>query len=402
MNRNTDFIPFARPDLGPEEEEAVLKVMRSGWLTTGEEAAAFEREFAERLGVSHALAVNSGTAALHLIFAALDLQPGDKVITTPYTFTATAEVLRYSGADPLFADIDPRTGNIDPCAVEETLRASLRRGESVKAILPVHLAGLPADMPRLEALSREYSIPLVEDAAHAFPVRCAGGWAGARGQAGMFSFYANKTITTGEGGMLVTDDDEIARKARILRLHGIDRDVWNRYRAGSRGWQYAVVEAGYKYNMTDLAAAIGRVQLRRAGKMKASRTAAARYYAELFSGNEFFTLPPGLPEDERDHAWHLFTITLRPQTLSLSRDELIEALQKRGIGTSVHFIPLHIMPYYRDRYGLKAEDFPRAMERFETTLSLPLFPGITQEEQERVAEELRDLCESCRRRHDAG
>ena len=374
------FIPFSRPSLGREEEEAVLAVMRSGWLTTGEEAARFESEFASFVGARHAMALNSATAGLHLALEALGVSPGSVVLTTPYTFGATAEVARYLGADPVFVDIDPATLNIDPSALASSLESLRTAGRRVAAIIPVHLAGLPCDMEAIGHLSRKYGVPVVEDAAHAFPVKQAGRFAGTLGDVGVYSFYATKTITTGEGGMAVTDNDEAARRVRIMRLHGIDRDVWNRYAAKSASWKYDIVAPGYKYNLTDLAAAIGRVQLRKAHSFLELRRAAARRYLAAFSGLDFLRVPP----TAADHAWHLFIIRLELEKLSIDRDRFIEELQRRGIGVSVHFIPLHLMSYYRDRYGLKPDDFPAAHRAFRSCISLPLSAGHTTEEVERV------------------
>jgi dTDP-4-amino-4,6-dideoxygalactose transaminase len=374
------FVPFFRPSLGKEEEEAVLSVLRSGWLTTGEEAGRFEEEFASCVGARHALALCSATAGLHLALESLGAGPGSVVLTTPFTFGATAEVARYLGADPVFVDIDPSTLNIDPTSLQSALERLRAAGRRVAAIIPVHLAGLPCDMQAIRQLSLKFGVPVVEDAAHAFPVRQAGRFVGTLGDVGVYSFYATKTITTGEGGMAVTDNDEVARRVRVMRLHGIDRDVWNRYSAKGASWKYDIVAPGYKYNMTDLAAAIGRVQLRKAYSFLARRRAAAQRYLAAFSGLDFLRVPPS----SEDHAWHLFIIRLQLQKLTIDRDRFIEELQNRGIGVSVHFIPLHIMSYYRDSYGLKPDDFPAALQAFRSCISLPLSASHTAEEMERV------------------
>jgi dTDP-4-amino-4,6-dideoxygalactose transaminase len=380
MNRNTDFIPFARPDIGKEEEEAVLRVLRSGWLTTAGEAKAFEEEFARYVGVPCALAVNSATAGLHLALEALGLGPGDRVITSPYTFTATAEVVRYLGADPLFVDIAPGSFHINPEGLEKVLGGQARiSGGGVKAILPVHIAGEVREMDRITALARNYGIPLVEDAAHAFPSRVAAGFAGALGDIGVYSFYATKTITTGEGGMVVTRDSKTAKRISLMRLHGIDREIWNRYTGAAASWRYAVVEAGFKYNMTDLAAAIGRVQLRRAEEFLDKRTRIARRYREAFLARDYLILPC----ESEGHAWHLFLLRV-DESRTLNRDDFIQALQEKGIGTSVHFIPLHIQPYWKNRYGFKPEDFPEACKTYSQVISLPIYPSMTEEQIERV------------------
>jgi dTDP-4-amino-4,6-dideoxygalactose transaminase len=373
-------VPFSRPSLDHEEEEAVLAVLRSGWLTTGEVATAFEKEFAQAVGTRHALALNSGTAGLHLSLEALGVRPGSVVLTTPYTFTATAEVVRYVGADPVFVDIDRATLNIDVPQLAAALETLSAAGRQVSAIVPVHVAGLPCDMEAIRHLSVKLGIPVIEDAAHAFPVRQADRYVGTFGDAGVYSFYATKTITTGEGGMVATDRDEVAARIRIMRLHGIDRDIWNRYTAPEASWKYDVVAPGYKYNMTDIAAAIGRVQLKKAEAFLARRKAIAHRYIAAFSALDFLSLPPWT----ENHAWHLFIVRIREKKLSLTRDQCIEELQKRGIGVSVHFIPLHTMKYYRERYGLKPEDYPAAMDCYRTCISLPLSASLLDEEVERV------------------
>jgi dTDP-4-amino-4,6-dideoxygalactose transaminase len=377
MNRNTDFIPFARPEIGREEEEAVLRVLRSGWITSAAEAKSFEEEFARYVGSPHALAVNSATAGLHLALEALGVGQGDKVITSPYTFAATAEVIRYLGADPLFTDIEPRTFHIGPEGIE---KAILKERGKVKAVLPVHIGGEVRGMRDIAGLAEKYGIALVEDAAHAFPSRTARGFAGALGDAGVYSFYATKTITTGEGGMVVTRSGEAAQRMSVMRLHGIDREVWNRYTARGASWRYAVVEAGFKYNMTDIAAALGRVQLRRAGEFLEKRKAIAARYRLAFAERDYL-IPP---EDSEGHAWHLFLLRLDEKKLSISRDSFIDKLQEAGIGTSVHFIPLHIHPYYEKRYGFKAMDLPTAYTTYLQVISLPIYPAMTEENVQRV------------------
>ncbi len=386
-------VPFARPSLGEEEEQAVIAVMRSGWLTTGEVAARFESEFAAMVGARHAIALNSATAGLHLSLEALGVGPGSAVITTPFTFAATAEVARYLGADPVFVDIDRDTMNIDPAALEAALERFARAGRRVSAMIPVHVAGLPCDMDAIARLSHRYGVPVVEDAAHAFPVRVGDQFAGTCGDAGVYSFYATKPITTGEGGMVVTDRDETARRIMVMRLHGIDRDVWNRYRDPGASWRYDIVAPGYKYNLSDLAAAIGRVQLRKAETLRAQRRAAARRYLEAFDALDFL-VPPASAEE---HAWHLFIVRLREERLTIDRDRFVRELQKRGVGVSVHFIALHLMSYYRDKYALRPEDFPVSLECSRTCISLPLFASLTGEEVETVIEAVADVGRTYRR-----
>ncbi|MDR2588070.1 MAG: DegT/DnrJ/EryC1/StrS family aminotransferase [Spirochaetales bacterium] len=379
------FIPFARPDIGKEEEEAALRVLRSGWLTTGAEAKAFEEEFARYVGASHALAVNSATAGLHLALEAAGVESGGRVITSPYTFAATAEVVRYLGAEPLFVDVEPGTFHIDPSGVEKALKACGTRGCAegrVGALVPVHIAGQVCRMESLTAIARRWGIPVVEDAAHSFPSRTASGFAGTLGDMGVYSFYATKTITTGEGGMVVTNNEAAAKRISLMRLHGIDREIWNRYTERGASWKYAVVEAGFKYNMTDLAAAIGRVQLRRAGEFLAKRQAIAAKYRAAFADKDYIELPP----DGEGHALHLFIIRLVESRLTLGRDEFIDRLAEKGVGTSVHFIPLHIHPYWQKRGGYKPEDFPHALDAYRRAISLPIYPAMTEEETQRVIE----------------
>ncbi len=382
-------IPFARPSMGPEEEAGVLEVLRSGWLTTGPVTARFEQAFARATAMPHALALNSATAGLHLALEALGVAPGTRVITTPYTFTATAEVVRYLGADPLFVDVEDRTANIDPDLVAAALDSAARQGQRVTAVMPVHVGGRACGMEAIAATAARHGVPVVEDSAHAFPVVHRGRMLGTWGDVGVYSLYATKAITTGEGGMVVTRRDDIARRIRVMRLHGIDRDVWNRYTAANASWQYDVVEAGYKYNLTDLAAAIGLAQLAKADAFLDRRRSVARAYAAGLAACDFLDLP----EDATDHGWHLFTVRLRAGRLSIDRDRFIGELQQRGIGTSVHFIPLHLMSYWRSRYGLKPGDFPVALRFYQSAISLPIYPSLTEEETARVIAAVRETGE---------
>jgi dTDP-4-amino-4,6-dideoxygalactose transaminase len=403
-------IPFSRPFTGKEEEDAVIRVLRSGWLTTGQEALAFEKEFAAFLEPDprspttaplSALTVNSATSGLHLALEACGVRPGDVVLVPSYTFTSTAEVVRYLGADAVFVDVAPGTFHIDPAALETTLErlsqglpaypprnAEDPRGKHgfgprglPKALVPVHYGGLPCNMEAIMAIAARYGLKVVEDAAHSFPSRLNdGSWAGTIGDAGVFSFYATKTITTGEGGMVVSRDQSIAARIAVMRSHGIDRSVWNRYTDTKASWYYEVVEAGYKYNLPDLLAALGRVQLTRALDLLAMRTELARSYDAAFRDDPHFLLPPTSPGDAR----HLYPLRLNPERLSLCRDAFIEKLKDAGIGVSVHFIPLHIMPYYKTRYCLLPADFPESLKSFEQVISLPLWPGMEPAQVERV------------------
>ena len=383
MNPKSDFIPFALPSLGKEEEDAVIRTLRSGWLTTGKEARAFEEEFARYVKADNALAVSSATAGLHLALEATGITSGDKVITTPYTFTATAEVIRYFGADPFFVDVDPSSYNIDPHRISR----ALMHHRDIKCMLPVHIGGNPAAMEEILLLRKQYNIPVIEDAAHAFPLALKDKFLGTWGDAGVYSFYATKTITTGEGGMVVTQNDEFARRMSIMRLHGIDREIWDRYTSKKASWQYQVVDAGYKYNMPDILAAIGREQLKKAAHFLSRRTAIARYYQKELGDLDFLTLPP----KTEHHAWHLFIVRLSKEKCTIDRDAFLQIMQEKGIGTSVHYIPLHIMPYYRQKYGFKPNDFPNALKIYQTAFSLPIYPGLTEDQCARVVDTVRSI-----------
>ena len=385
---NIPEIPFARPFIGREEEEAALRVLRSGWLTTGAEALAFEQEFCAFLGGGlHCLAVNSATSGLHLALEACGVGAGDLVLLPSYTFTSTAEVVRYLGADPVFVDVVPGGFHIDPAALEAAL-VRLGRGKA-KAVIPVHYGGMVCDMPAIMAIARRWGLRVIEDAAHAFPCRLLdGSFAGAIGDVGVFSFYATKTITTGEGGMVVTADEGIARRIAVMRSHGIDRAVWNRYTDSRAAWYYEVIAAGYKYNLPDLLAAVGRVQLSRAWELLRMRQEIAAAYDGALGGaldrapggDPRFILPPTGPGDAR----HLYPLRLNPAALRIGRDDYIGKLKEAGIGVSVHFIPLHLMPFYKDRYALAENDFPETVKSYRQEISLPIWPGMDAAQIERV------------------
>lgn len=375
-----DFLKFALPEIGEEEIAEVTEVLRSGWLTTGAQCRRFEEEFAAAVGVKYALAVCSGTAALHLALEAAGVGPGDRVVTTPYTFTATAEVVRYLGADPIFADISDDTITISPSAV----RAALVENERAKAVIPVHFGGLACDMNELVDAARAGGAVIVEDAAHALPTTYRGRTVGSIGEFTAFSFYVTKTITTGEGGMVTTDDPAAAERMRTMRLHGINRDVFARYSSRSPSWYYEVVAPGYKYNMTDIGAALGIHQLRKAERLRQRRERIARRYNERFAGLPV-RLPPGAREGDV-HAWHLYVLRLELERLAIDRDRFIELLAEAGIGASVHFIPLHLHPYWRDRYGFKPQDFPVSLDVYRRAVSLPIYPGMSEADVERVAD----------------
>lgn len=376
------FLPFALPDLGPEEIEEVVDSMKSGWITTGPKVARFEKEFAAYIGCKHALAVNSATSGLHLALDAIGLGPGDKVVTTPYTFTATSEVIRYFDADPIFCDVDPSTMNLDPDRLEEVVeRAVAEHGASVKAIMPVHMAGQACDMDRILGIARKFGLRVVEDAAHALPTTSRGRLVGTISDITVFSFYATKTLATAEGGMVVTDDDALARRIKIMRLHGFNRDAWDRYNSPKASWYYEIVAPGYKYNMPDIAAAMGIHQLAKCESFAAKRQKMAAFYTDALAGVAGVRTPRVVDPSDR-HAWHLYIVQVDPAF----RDRLFDRMKEFGIGCSVHFIPLHIQPYWRDRYGFKPEDFPNALTAFQGALSLPLYTKMSEEDQRRVVE----------------
>jgi dTDP-4-amino-4,6-dideoxygalactose transaminase len=365
------FLPFAMPDVGQEELEAIRQVMESGWLTTGPKAHEFEKRFAARVGARHAVAVNSCTAALHLALEAIGLKAGDEVVTTPYTFTATAEVVVYFGARPVFVDVEPRSLNMDPDALGGAITPRTR------AVIPIHMAGLAADLDAILEVARRHEIAVVEDAAHAFPSSCRGRTIGSVGDITCFSFYATKTITTGEGGMICTDNATWAERCRRMSLHGISNDSWKRY-GESGSWYYEVAAPGFKYNMTDVAAAMGLVQLEKADVMRGRRMGIARRYSEAFGGSMFFEVPEERPDCE--HAWHLYQLRLHLGQLRIDRARFVDELRGRNIGTSVHFIPLHLHPYYRDTYGHRPSDFPISVAEYEREISLPIYSRMTDED----------------------
>jgi dTDP-4-amino-4,6-dideoxygalactose transaminase len=371
------FLPFALPEIGEEEIAEVVSALRSGWVTTGPKAKQFEAEFVEYLGGGlEAVAVNSATAGLHLGLEALGIGPGDEVITTTHTFTATAEIIRYLGADPVFVDVDADTLCIDVDAVEAAITPR------TKAIIPVHFAGRSADMDRLLAIARKHGLRVMEDAAHALPTTCGGKMIGSLdSDVTVFSFYANKTITTGEGGMLVTRNPDIAKRARVMRLHGINRDAFDRFTSKAPSWYYEIVAPGFKYNMTDIAASMGIHQLKKANAFQHKRAHIAALYDQALA--DLPIIRPPHAADGDIHSWHLYVIQL-DGTVHVSRDQFIERMFEQGIGCSVHYIPLHLHPYWRDTYQLTPEMFPVSQRIYKRTLSLPLYTRMTDEDVMRV------------------
>ena len=378
-------IPFAKVDCSGNELKYIQEVLDSGWLTTAGKAQLLEKRFSEYVGGKFACAVNSCTAALHLALEAIGIGPGDKVIVPSMTFTATAEVIRYLGADPVFCDVDYATRLV----TRDILEDAFLHHPGIKAVMIVHFGGQAADMETISPLCRSLGVRIIEDAAHAFPSRRNGKWVGTFGDITCFSFYANKTITTGEGGMLVTADETLFQRCKVMRLHGIDRDIWNRFATEEPSWEYDVVAPGYKYNMADLNAAVGLAQLERAETMRRDRQRCAAKYFELLRDCPHLDLP-GLEVAMEDHAWHLFPVVLR-SSAPVSRDQIIELLVKKGIGTSVHYKPLYRMSYYRDRYGLQPETFPNSERIWQGTLTLPIYPSLAIEDVEYISKTLRAI-----------
>jgi dTDP-4-amino-4,6-dideoxygalactose transaminase len=381
------FLPFALPEIGEEEIQEVVHCLRSGWLTTGPKTRQFETDFEAMLnsaggGVGQgnppvqAIAVNSATAGLHLALEAIGIGPGDEVIVPTHTFTATAEVVRYMGADPVFVDVLPGSLNINPALVRKAITPK------TKAIMPVHFAGLAVNMAEIIAIAREHGLKVVEDAAHALPCVVDGIAVGnLQTDAAVFSFYANKTITTGEGGMVVSRNPEIIKRCKTMRLHGINRDVFDRFTSKAPSWYYEVVAPGFKYNLTDLASAMGIHQLKKADLFRAKRQAIVDQYNLAFG-----KLPVILPEGAAAnglHSWHLYVLRLS-DACTLTRDQFVEALYAQGIGCSVHYIPLHLQPYWRENYHLKPEQFPVSQKAYERMVSIPLYSKMTQAEVDRV------------------
>ena len=384
-------VPFFKADIDNAEIDEVVATLRSGWLTTGPRVRRFEQEFARAVGAEFAIALNSCTAALHLAAEALQLKPGQGVLVPTMTFAATAEVVRYLGGIPVLVDCDPQTGNMDLDAARHRLEA-IEQGRAPAGIPPrthisglsvVHVGGLMMNVAEVRALAEQHGLWIVEDAAHAFPAawrehsgepwqRCGEGTAAVT----CFSYYANKTITTGEGGMAVTDDPALADRMRLMSLHGLSHDAWQRYSGG--GWDYKIVAPGYKYNLTDIAAAIGLKQLDRAEQMRQRRERVAHRFLNAFAGVDEIELPPD--DANRVHAWHLFPIKLHLTRLTITRNDFVSELKAAGIGCSVHWRPLHLHPYYQDTFGYRPEDCPAATALFERILSLPIFPTMTDDD----------------------
>ena len=394
-------VPFFRPSLEQQEVDEVVTTLRSGWLTTGPHVSRFETEFASAVGADTAIAVNSGTAALHLAVEAFGLKPGQKVLVPTMTFAATAEVVRYQDAIPVLVDCDPATLNMDLEDAERRIEMATGKGSrakerSVVGIMPVHVGGVMMDLGDVKRFASKHRLWIVEDAAHAFP----SGWRKSKTEAwqhrsngsrsvSCYSFYANKTITTGEGGMAVTNNRRVARRMKLMSLHGLSQDAWNRYTSNG-SWDYKIIAPGFKYNLTDIAAAIGVHQLSRAEKMRREREYVAERYLSEFAEVGQIELPQ--MDKNRINSWHLFAIRLNLQRLAINRDAFIQELKRAGIGCSVHWRPLHLHPYYQKTFGYRPKDFPFATAEWKRLISLPIFPGMLEREVDQVIRTVKNLC----------
>lgn len=397
---NSLKVPFSRPSISKEEIKLVTKILKSGWLTTGKYALEFEKKFSDfmnakpkmleernKFGLScepvKSLAVNSNTSGMILAIEACGVGPGTAVITTPYTFVSTAMCARHLGAEVYFADIEKNSYSIDPEKVENILRSS--KGKNVKAIIPVHIAGNLCNMKKIMQIAKNYDVKVIEDAAHSFPSETSLGYAGTIGDIGVFSFYVTKTITTAEGGMICTRDCELAKRMTIMRMHGMDRTTWDRYTSPRASWEYDIVAPGYKFNLPDILASIGIVQLKKAEKFYEKRIKIVEKYNKAFENLDFVQTPP----TSEGNAWHLYLLRIVPEKLKIGRDDFAKQLQKAGIGISVHFIPLFYFTYWKELYSdFTAENYPEAAKRYSQTISIPLWPDMSKKMAENVISEV--------------
>lgn len=383
VQKRDHFLPYSLPLIGKEEIQEVTETLESGWLSKGPKVQQFEKEFAAFVGAKHAVAVNSCTAALFLALKAKGIGPGDEVITSPLTFSSTANTIIHTGATPVFADIDENTLNIDPVKLEAAVTPR------TKAVVPVHFGGQSCDMDAILAIAQNHGLFVLEDAAHAVYTTYKQRMIGSIGDATAFSFYATKNLATGEGGMLTTDDEELADKIRVLSLHGMSKAAWNRY-SSNGSWYYEVESPGYKMNMFDLQAALGLHQLKRLDDMQKRREEIAGRYQTAFQQIPGLITP--FVHDDGRHAWHLYVLQVDEKKAGVTRSEMITALKDEyNIGTSVHFIPVHIHPYYQKQFGYKEADFPNAMNYYKRTLSLPLYPSMSDDDVHDVIEAVRDI-----------
>lgn len=401
-------VPFFTPSIGKEEEKTVLEVLHSGWLTTGKYSLQFEKDFSDfvhdtesvtasrkDLGLNTnaitSLAVNSNTSGLILAYEACGIKAGTAIITTPYTFVSTAASTVHLGADVYFADVEKDSYSIDCDSIERILEKDAAGEKKVRAIVPVHIAGNICNMKRIMQLAKKYNVRVVEDAAHSFPSPTPLGYAGTIGDIGVFSFYVTKTMTTAEGGMVCTRDEELARRMTVMRMHGMDRTTWDRYTSPRASWEYDIIAAGYKFNLPDLLAALGIEQLKKANEFYEMRKRFVEKYNEAFSHLDFLKIPPN---DGEGNSWHLYLLRIVPEKLKIDRYEFAQRLQKRGIGISVHFIPIFNFTYWKNKYkNLTPENFPNAQRQYETTISIPLFPDMTDEMAEYVIRSVKEIGE---------
>nr|WP_318692467.1 DegT/DnrJ/EryC1/StrS family aminotransferase [uncultured Treponema sp.] len=381
MSENKMTVPFFKASIGKEEEDAAVRVLRSGWLTTGNEAHEFEKEFAAKTGAKHALAVNSNTSGMIMAMEACGVKAGKAVITTPYTFVSTAASARHLDADVYFADIEKDNYSIDPESIDKILDSE--KGKNVVAIVPVHIAGNVCNMKRIMKIAKKHGVYVIEDCAHSFPSPTDLGFAGTIGDVGVFSFYATKTMTTGEGGMVTTNNDVLAKRMSQMRLHGMNRDAWDRYTSTKASWEYDIIAPGFKSNLPDILAAIGRVQLAKADEFDEKRKVHVEKYNREFSKLDFIKIPPTSKGDSR----HLYLMRLNLEILDCDRNVFAKELQERGLGISMHFIPIFHFSYWKELYpDFKAENFPNAEEKYLETISLPLWPDMTEEMTDYVIE----------------
>lgn len=385
-NQSSLKVPFFKASIGKEEEEAVLKVLRSGWLTTGKECLEFEKEFANKIKVPYALSVNSNTSGMVLAMEACGVKEGKAVITTPYTFVSTAACARLLGADVYFADLEKDSYSIDPDSIEKILASE--KGKNVVAIVPVHIAGNLCNMEAIMNIARKYNLKVIEDCAHSFPSPTKLGYAGAIGDIGVFSFYVTKTITTGEGGMVTTKDETLAKRMASMRMHGMDRSTWDRYTSPRASWEYDIIAPGYKYNLPDLLATLGRVQLSKADLFDEKRKIHVEKYNQAFKDLDFIKLPP----TGEGNSWHLYLMRLDLSKLTCNRDIFAKELQSAGVGISVHFIPIFHFSYWKNLYkDFDAEHYPNAEQHYNETISIPLWPDMTDDMVNYVIETVKSI-----------
>jgi dTDP-4-amino-4,6-dideoxygalactose transaminase len=380
---NEEFLPFSRPSISQAAIDEVVTCLKSGWITTGPRVKQFEDDLKTYLGAPHVLALTSATAGLHLVLTALNLKPGDEVITTPMTFAATLNTIVLSGGRPVLVDVEPGTYNMDVTKIEKAVTKRTR------AIMPVHFAGLPVDLDPLYDIAKKHGLRVIEDAAHAIGTEYKGRRIGSFGDVQVFSFHPNKNMTTGEGGCVATRDEKLASDVALLRFHGMDREAWNRF--GKKGSQhYEIITPGYKYNMMDIQAALGLHQLKQLDSFIKRRTAIALRYQKVLADWPQWTLTRA-PSYQHLHAWHLYTPLINPDAAKMDRDAFMQGMKERNIGTGLHYRAVHLYPYYRDQYGFKRGDFPNAETISDRIVSLPLFPAMTDADQDRVIAAMKDL-----------